>query len=406
MSTILESKVSLDAIPMNWRVVPRRWGHPLHSMCSYFAMFPPQLAHYLIAWLTSQGETIYDPFSGRGTSALEAIMLDRKAYASDLNPMATVLTKAKLDIPSQKQLNQRLDNLISILKDATVDISNTPPDIAMLYSADTLRQLVFMKSELNVNSFVDNFILASALGTMHANHTKSGEARGFSISMPNTFAMSPAYVRRYISEHGLTQPEVNVFEMLRLKIQRFDLPERPIHGGKSWQQDATAIAPAWLRKEKVKLVLTSPPYLEVIKYGKYNWVRLWLLGQEAKAVDDTLMASSSMARYIEFMSAFLLQMREVVADDGYVCLVIGDVRRNDEHINLAKAVWELAAEPQGWYLHSIIADELPLGVKVSRIWKNNIGRATKTDRLLLMSPHKVSIPEAITLDWDKPSLRN
>lgn len=28
----------LDKLPGEWRSAPRRWGHPLHSLCSYFAM--------------------------------------------------------------------------------------------------------------------------------------------------------------------------------------------------------------------------------------------------------------------------------------------------------------------------------------------------------------------------------
>jgi hypothetical protein len=406
MSTIVEPKISLDSIPLNWRTAPKRWGSPLHSMCSYFAMFPPRLAHYLIAWLTEPGDAVYDPFSGRGTTGLEAIMLGRRTYASDLNPMAAVLTQAKLNIPTEALVIRRLKILETLSDKAEMDLTGVPEDISMLYSSQILKQLVFLKNSLDKHNYIDNFILAAAMGKMHANHNKGGKPRGFSISMPNTFAMSPTYVRKYIHEHGLVRPEFNIFDMLREQVERFELPLEVIHGGRSWTQDATVEPPPWLKRDPVKLVLTSPPYLEVIKYGKYNWVRLWLLGEQAKDVDDKLMASGSMSRYIEFMSDYLKQMRKVVADDGYICLVIGDVRRKDEHLNLAEAVWELAAKPQGWYLHSIIADELPAGVKVSRIWKNNIGRATKTDRLLLMSPHKVELPQTVSLNWDKPSFRN
>lgn len=399
--------VDLSSIPENWRVVPRRWGHPLHSMCSYFAMFPPQLAHYLVAWLTLPGDAVYDPFSGRGTSALEATMLHRTAYASDLNPMAAVLTQAKLSVPSERSITSRLDKLeVMYNKMSPSYAEQVPADISMLYSERTLRQLVFLKHELNSKQYVDNFIIAVVLGMMHANHNRSGEPRGFSISMPNTFAMSPTYVRRYIEEHGLVQPEVNVFDMLRTRVKRFELPEKALRSGRSWVQDATVNPPRWLQNKKVKLILTSPPYLEVIKYGKYNWVRLWFLGEGARDVDEKLMASASLDKYIKFMDQHLAQMRKIIADDGYVCLVIGDVRRKDEHLNLAQAVWDLAAKPQGWHLHSIIADELPAGVKVSRIWKNNVGRATKTDRLLLMSPHEIELPRPLTLTWEKPTLRN
>ena len=40
-------------LAQRWRRASRRWGHPLHSLCSYFAMFPPQVPHVFIRWLTS-----------------------------------------------------------------------------------------------------------------------------------------------------------------------------------------------------------------------------------------------------------------------------------------------------------------------------------------------------------------
>jgi site-specific DNA-methyltransferase (adenine-specific) len=146
--------------------------------------------------------------------------------------------------------------------------------------------------------------------------------------------------------------------------------------------------------------------LQVIKYGKYNWVRLWFLKHDARAVDSQLMASASLPRYLAFMDEVLASLKQTVADDGFVCLVIGDVRKGKEQINLAGKVWRHVAEPAGWHCHSIIADQVPLGQKVSRIWKNNPGRATKVDRLLLLSSSStVALPDLIPVDWSEtPSL--
>jgi site-specific DNA-methyltransferase (adenine-specific) len=89
------STLTLDNLPDLWHEAPPRWGHPLHSVCSYFAMFPPQLARVIIEWLSFPGDPVYDPFSGRGTVALESVLLGRTAYASDANPLAQVLSRAK-----------------------------------------------------------------------------------------------------------------------------------------------------------------------------------------------------------------------------------------------------------------------------------------------------------------------
>src|SRR5258708_20209745 len=46
-------------------------------------------------------EKIFDPFAGGGSIPLEAQRFGLKAYASDLNPVAVLITKALIEIPSK-----------------------------------------------------------------------------------------------------------------------------------------------------------------------------------------------------------------------------------------------------------------------------------------------------------------
>jgi site-specific DNA-methyltransferase (adenine-specific) len=367
------------------------------------------MASVFIRWLTEPGDTVYDPFSGRGTVALEAVLQGRKGFGADANPLAHALTRAKVKIPAASAVDKRLNDLKAEFEgSASLSVDSVPEDIGMLYSPGTLRQINFLRERLSGRGYVDPFIIALVLGMLHANHSAGGATRGFSISMPNTFAMAPGYVRKYIRDHELIAPDLDVFEMLRARADQYGLPEKALVRGRSWLGDASMPAPADVKSAKPKLVFTSPPYLQVIKYGKYNWVRLWFLGQEAGEVDQRLMASSSLSRYLVFMKKVLEGIKSTLDTEGYVCLVIGDVRRGEEQLNLAEEVWERVARPAGWQHHGTIVDALPVGGKVSRIWKDNPGRATKTDRLLLLSPWPgVSLPPFPEIDWSHiPELQN
>jgi hypothetical protein len=366
-------------------------------------MFPPQLPSVFIRWLTEPGDSVYDPFSGRGTVALEAALAGRAAYASDANPLAAALSGAKVDVPSARSVRARIASLERSF--VAPDLADVPANIRMLYSDQTLSQIVFLKNALQRNRHIDRFLTATMLGLLHGNHSSRGATRALSISMPNTFAMAPGYVRRYIATHHLVAPEVDAFEMLRRRIEQLSLPETKLRAGRAWQQDAAKCPPAWLRREKVKLVFTSPPYLQVIKYGKYNWVRLWFLGADPKAVDQELVGTGSLERYREFMRSTLSNVAAVLREDGFACLVIGDVRRRDGDLNLALDVWNSVAAPEGWQLHGIVSDRLPGRHKVSRIWKHNAGRATKTDRILIMSRRQqpTSLPPLRPINWTRRS---
>ena len=393
----------VGGLVQRWRRAPRRWGHPLHSLCSYFAMFPPQVPHVFIRWLTKPGDVVYDPFSGRGTTPMEACRMGRIGMGSDANPLANLLTAGKVDPPTTDEARARL----RVLRERCVRQSPraAPADIQMLYSDRVLGQLLWLRETLRVSLRSDRFLMALLLGVMHANYKPGGPARGLSISMPNTFSMSAGYVRRYIEEHQLVPPDVDVFDLLDRKIDRLHLPEAEATRGAAWKQDARNPVAPTIRDRPAKLVFTSPPYLSVIKYGKYNWVRLWMLKQEPKRVDKVLVATASLSKYLEFVGVVLAQLASAVRDDGYLCLMLGDVRvpSTGRTTNLAVKVWQEAARPLGWRLHGIVTDRLPIQHKVSRIWKQSRGEATKTDRVLILSPvgHRLTqLPPLRPIRWN------
>jgi len=369
-------------------------------------MFPPQVPHVFVRWLTSPGDVVYDPFAGRGTAPMEACRLGRIGWGSDANPLAAALTSAKVDPPTFDELAERTQFLRSKFKRPSM--VHVPDEIAMLYHDRVLAQLAWLRSTLNPGLRADRFIQATILGLLHANYDPGRKPRGLSISMPNTFSMSPNYVRAYIDRHGLVPPEVDVFDMVLEKAGRLALPGEDATRGKAWTQLAQRATHRRLRRRQAKLIFTSPPYLSVIKYGKYNWVRLWFLGEDPKEVDSRLVATGSPRRYLSFMSAVLGNLAPALDDDGYACLMIGDVRESDtgETTNLAERVWLHAARPLGWRKVAMITDTIPVEHKVSRIWKNNRGQATKTDRILVLAKSEKArrkLPSLEPISWTAAS---
>ena len=94
-----------------WQSQKGRWAAPQHYMCSYMAMFPPELPHYFIERFTKPGDTVLDPFCGRGTAPVEAAAQLRHGIGNDLNPLAVALTRGKLSNPSIADVMSRLDEL-------------------------------------------------------------------------------------------------------------------------------------------------------------------------------------------------------------------------------------------------------------------------------------------------------
>src|SRR6185369_8143667 len=163
---------------------------------------------------------------------------------------------------------------------------------------------------------------------------------------------------------------------------------------------------------QARLVVSSPPYLRVVKYGYYNWLRTWLLGVDARAVDAVLDDAHHRAPYLAFLHESLGDLRHALTDDAVVVLVIGDVEFDrgkplSGGVGLADRVWQEAAEPEGYRLAGIALDDVAAHRKMTKLWGDEAGRATKTDRILVLGATEAGRRRAVSgaslpVDWTWP----
>jgi site-specific DNA-methyltransferase (adenine-specific) len=181
-----------------WHSISPRWGHSMHTMCSYHGMFPAKVAHYFIQRYSKPGDVVLDPFSGRGTTALQARVEGRRAICNDLNPLAYVLSRAKIEPPSWESVQTFLGDLETAYNRTNHHEPDVSPDIRMLYHESTLKQLCFIRERLLSRKLTawtrDEFMIGGALaGIMHGSWRRDNASSQYlSISMPNTFSMSPS----------------------------------------------------------------------------------------------------------------------------------------------------------------------------------------------------------------------
>jgi adenine-specific DNA methylase len=105
-----ERRIAVPLLVNEFWTRRQRAAHSLHEI-SYRACFKPQLPRFFIERLTAPGATVYDPFSGRGTTALEAALLGRVPTACDVNPLSRILLEPRLDPPSLPEIVARLNDI-------------------------------------------------------------------------------------------------------------------------------------------------------------------------------------------------------------------------------------------------------------------------------------------------------
>ena len=436
------------SIAPEWKDQQRLWGHSFHPMCSYLASFPAGLVHAFIARYTRPGDVVLDPFSGRGTTPLQACAEGRVGVGNDLNPFAHILTAAKVDPPTKSDVKTRIAGLRiswaaaasewnAIAEAVTGDPGSSalvpgpgsrpiggspslrpdapiPAEVALAFHPRTLAQLLYLRAGLDPDDRTDRFLLATLTGILHGK-----SASYLSAVMPNTFSMAPRYVRDFVARTSFHSPERDTFRLLEDKVRRLYRQPVPSTRGIALLGDARDSGLRFREAlhsrglpERARLVVTSPPYLRVVKYGYYNWLRLWLLGYDASAIDDLLDDAHHRDAYLVFMREVLRGLRAALADDAVVALVIGDVeldrgRPANGGIGLAEAVWELAAAPEGYRLAGIALDDVAAGRKMTKLWGDEAGQATKLDRILVLSTSEAGRRRALygaslPVDWSWP----
>jgi hypothetical protein len=442
--------VAIPAIGIEpeWKAQQRLWGHSFHPMCSYLASFPAALAHAFVARYSRRGDVVLDPFSGRGTTPLQACAEGRIGVGNDLNPFAHLLTAAKVEPATRGEARTRLTALrlawgsdaaawtalgTAVLTAATeteaprafVPAAGSglgpasgdeavPPEVALAFHPQTLGQVLAVRSALRLDDRVDRFLIAALTGILHGK-----SASYLSEVMPNTFSMAPRYVRDFVTRTAFRSPDRDLFDGLALKLGRLYRHGLPSAPGVALLGDARDVAPrarTALREralpDRARLVVTSPPYLRVVKYGYYNWLRAWVCGFNPRAIDDTLDDAHHREPYLEFVRDVLAAMRPILTDDAVVVLVVGDVetdrgRRISNGIGLAEGVWEEAAEPEGYRLAGIALDDVHAGRKMTKLWGDEAGRATKLDRILVLGATEAGRRRAVAgarlpVDWTWP----
>jgi DNA modification methylase len=78
--------------------------HLSHRLHSFPAKFPPQLPRRFISELTQEGNVVLDPMMGSGTTILEAFLEGRQAIGFDIDPLALLLSRVKVQTFDKSEL--------------------------------------------------------------------------------------------------------------------------------------------------------------------------------------------------------------------------------------------------------------------------------------------------------------
>jgi hypothetical protein len=359
----------------------QRAAHSLHEI-SYRACFKPQLPAFFIERLTQPGDVVYDPFMGRGTTLIQAALMGRTAFGCDVNPLSRVLCEPRLAPPAMADVERAI---------AEVDFNasdSAPEELLVFYHPDTLRQICALRQHLVTKEAAGALTPADRWVRMVAVNRLTGHSAGFFsvYTLPPNQAVSAASQAKINARLNQTPPYRDVRSLI-LEKSRSLLRDCTDAHSRQLADLATrhrivvgqAARTSQLDDESVSLVVTSPPFLDVVDYRTDNWLRSWFCGVDSASVPVTM--AKDLDRWKQFVADVLVELRRVLRVGGHIAFEVGEVRGGSIRLEESVVPAGLAAglEP---LLILVNAQEF---TKTANCWGvSNNRKGTNTNRVVVL----------------------
>lgn len=369
-----------------------------HGYHKYPAKFIPQIVQKLLGQYSAPGDTVLDPFGGCGTTLIEAKLNGRHGVSVDVNKVAILITKAKLQGINPEKLKKRNDALFDRIE--TIDnrrsfYSDAHPRLKYWFKRYQYNRLQAIYSCIleEKNSRVRTFFLCC-----------------FSNILKNCSIWFAKSIKPMRDEDKVFREPIEVFKrhlnyMTRMNEQYYQLlKEREILSNdcKVIKGDARNLK---LADNSVDLIISSPPYVTSYEYADLHQLStLWFgYATDLSSIKKSFVGtstrirarhniSSDMARltiglflqkrkrlaksisnyYVDLERSFK-QMYKVLKSGKKLCLILGDTEYLDIKVPNTEVSIELL-ESCGFQIKEVIKRKL--SSKIFTPFRDKTGKFT------------------------------
>ena len=379
-----------------------RHDHLNHRVFRYPAKFHPPVARALIETFSAPGEIVLDPFCGCGTTLDAALAAGRSVVFSDVDPLAVLVTTAKIDRFDHDGLKDGLRRMKAILADMRKadielwgpldgDITQSDYQAAVQPLSENVPALPRLHHWFRRRAIIQLAAMRALVEAMKDERLRSFLRLCFAATIRNSSNADPVPVSGLeVTSHMLRKEAegriVDPYALMIAAIDKTGSAQRAFQAARRNGPSArTAIADArdlgvWCTG-RVDCVVTSPPYLTAVDYYRRHTLEMYWLGLTADVLERQSIMSGYIGRdrvgachldagrphgtrvaerwlagipavrperarafhhYCTGIDAVFERMAAVVKPGGNVVFVVGDVRFCGAPISMAGLLQEIA----------------------------------------------------------------
>lgn len=305
----------------------QRAAHSLHEI-SYRACFKPQLPRFFIERFSQPGDLVYDPFMGRGTTLLEAALLNRQVIGCDVNPLSRILIQPRLKPPTLDAIRERLGAIE--LSKPSIEIDT---NLLHFYHFETLSEITRLKDYFLRRERSGELDVTDQWIRMVATNRLTGHSSGFFsvYTLPPNQAVSVKR-QKIINQKRSQIPSKRDVKGIILKKSKSLMKDlscsrrHQLHANNRRPKLITGNCAEKLgiQAKTVDLIVTSPPFLDVVNYRQDNWLRCWFNGFDSDSLPIWQMRKSE--DWIRVMKLVFIRLERMLSADGHIAFEVGEVR--------------------------------------------------------------------------------
>jgi DNA modification methylase len=354
-----------------------------HGYHRYPAKFIPQIVSRLVEKYTQKGDLIVDPFGGCGTTLVESKVMGRPSVGVDINPVAVLITKAKITPIDPQKIEKVFTTLKARIDAYSKDTKVKAPEherIDYWFKPEEKRKLAFIFTEISklkdqdIRDFFycgfSNILKNCSIWLQKSNKPTRDQNKKPSDPIPTFYKQIKMMMRGNARFYELLK------EKNHLNIQ-----------SQVYCTDARTIP---VKDNSVDLIVTSPPYVTSYEYADlHQLTALWLeytkdlsdfrkrfigtsyhnkknlvLNSElAEKIRNELLkkdekTAEEVSTYFSEMNQVFVEMKRILKKGGKTCIIIGNTSLKGVEI-LNAEVFAEQLQNLGLRIVDIIKREIP-----------------------------------------------
>jgi len=358
-----------------------------HSYHHYPAKFIPQLARALIEEYTNVGDCVWDSFCGSGTLNVEAYRTNRNTIGSDINTIATLISRVKTRPLNPRKLSQYIGLLLERIESQNIKNDHFYISKGILNGNLDMLERWFPKDNLRILSHILWHI---------KNETCEKKFYEFSLCAFSSILKRSSYwlsssVKPQINP---TKEPIDAFISFRRKLREMEKTNVLFYNANNdnktkvyiFNHNSKHLLPKYYRS--IDAIITSPPYLVSYDYSYIFNLSYYFLDYKNFNIDfrrtfigtplrrrinkhynnlrpekpiidsiNNVVLQRRVNQYYKDMSIFFKKAKSSLRKDGKLIIIIGDTKLRNVKTHNAYLLTRIAKD-LGWDIQEIFERDI------------------------------------------------